>query len=121
MLIAREGLSSLLSFNRHRGNLSIKSPAMDSLLGTLLRAKRVLVLLFARDVVLARQHFGGFAHHHLRHWTEKTVPIHAVYKFLVAQAVSPARPIEVVRQTRHRLRSANKHTVHAPISNLLEP
>ena len=101
MLILRELRGSLLRLEFHRHDLRLKSPAVDSGFGALLRDQRVAVLLLARDAVLLGQHFGSFAHHHLRHGAEKAITIHAIDQLLMAKPVAPARAIEVIGQPRH--------------------
>ena len=54
-------------------------------------SQRILVLFVARDLVLLGENFGSFAHEHFREGTEKSVAIHPVDEFLIAEAISPAR------------------------------
>src|SRR5437660_499813 len=84
-----------------------------------LRHQRILILLIACDFVLLGQHLGGFAHHHPRQGAEESVAIHAVDQFLVAEAVSPASAVKVIRKARHRFGAAGENAVGIAEQNRL--
>ena len=77
-----------------------------------------LVLLLAGNFVMFRQQFGGFAHHHLRHGTEKSVAIHAVDQILIAEAISPAG-LEIIRNSRHGFCAAGQNATGIAEQNRL--
>src|SRR5689334_3485184 len=97
MLIAREHLLALLALDSDWDDLRVKASALDRALSALLRAQRILILLFPRDCELASQNFGGLSHYHLGHWAEESVAIHAINQLLIPKTVSPARAVEVIR------------------------
>ena len=90
-------------------NLCLEASGGNGARGARLRHQRELVLLVAGDLVLLGENLGRLSHEHLRQRTEKSVAIHAVDEFLIAQAISPARPVEIIRKPRHRLRATREN------------
>src|SRR6202041_830131 len=76
-----------------------------------LRQQTVLILFLARDFVLLRQHLGRLAHHHLRQRTEKSVAIHSIPLFLIAEPISPPSTVQIIRNPRHGLGPASENAV----------
>src|SRR5579864_3199868 len=97
MLVAGEGSRSLLALDGYGSDFRIEASGRDRASGAGLRHERKFVLLVARDLVLLGEDLGGFSHHHLREWAEESIAIHAVNKFLIAETISPARSVEIIR------------------------
>src|SRR5260370_8288060 len=89
MFVAGESGCAFFAFNRDRDKFVVESSSSNRPSSAGLRHQRVLILLLARDLVMLRQHFGGFAHQHLRHGTKESAPVHAVPHLLIPQPSSP--------------------------------
>src|SRR5947207_6406459 len=114
MLVPGGAGSALLALTRYGSNLRIQASSSDGPGRPRLRCQREFILLFTRDFVLTREKFGRFPHDHLRQGAEKAVAVHAIDQFLVAQAVSPARAIEIIRKPGHRPRATRKNAAALP-------
>ncbi len=64
MLVTRKDSGALSRLDGDRSDFAVKTAGGDRSGGPLLRTQRELVLLFPRDLVLAGEEFGSFAHHH---------------------------------------------------------
>src|SRR5436305_9218568 len=73
------------------GNFSGNTPCLDRRFGFPLTVEREAVRLLSRDAVFAREHFGGFAHDHVRERALKAVAIHRVDEREAAHLVAPPR------------------------------
>jgi len=92
----------LLAFDLDGSDFRIEATAGLRRRCVLLRHERKPILLFPRDLVLHGESLGGLAHQHLGQRTEKSVAVHAVDELLVAETISPARTLEIIREPRHR-------------------
>src|ERR1035437_7677946 len=119
MLIARKLRRSFFPLDGPRNNPRVKAPRRNRPRRARLRQQRILILLLPRNLVLLRQHLARLAHHHLRQRTEKSVAIHPVHQFLVAQPISPSRLVQIIRNPRHRLRPARQNAVRIAQQNRL--
>jgi len=79
-----------------------------------------LILLFARNLVLLGENFGGLAHDHFRQRAEEAIAIHGVDEFLIAEAVAPASALEVIRNSRHGFGAAGEHAIEIAGGDFLE-
>ena len=93
MLVAIQNLTTFLALQSDWNELGLETPGRQGMRGSSLGTQRELILFLSSDLVLFREHFGGFSHHHLGQRTKKSVAVHAIDKFLVAQAVTPAGAI----------------------------
>ncbi len=118
MFITAKGGRAFLAFDRNRSEFGIEASSRNRPSRAGLRHQCIFVLLLARDLVVLSQHFGGFAHHHLRHRTKESVAIHSVDQILIAQPVSPAR-FKIIRNPRHRFRAARKNATRIAKQNRL--
>src|SRR5579872_3023037 len=108
MFVAVKRLFSFLAFDGNGGNFIAETAGFDGAGGTDLRAESEAILFVASDLVLVGEHFSCFAHQHLGHRTEKSITMHAVDEFLIAEAKSPAC-LEIVWQTRHGFSPARQN------------
>src|SRR5208282_2440492 len=79
-----------------------------------------LILLFARDIVLPSENLSRLAHQHLCQRAEKSVAIHAIDKFLMAETISPPSALKIIGKPRHRFGSARQHAIEVTGSDLLK-
>src|ERR1700741_1419833 len=114
MLVARKRRGSFLTLDGDRDDFRIEASSRDGAGGAGLRHQRKFVLLVARDLVLLGEDFGGFAHHHLGQRAEESIAIHTVDEFLVAETISPARSVEIIRKARHGLGPAGENATRFP-------
>src|SRR5580693_7754806 len=114
MLVARKRRGSFFTLDCYGDDFRIETSSSDRAGGAVLRHERKFVLLVARDFVLFGEDFGGFSHHHLGQRAEESIAIHAVNEFLVAEAISPARSVEIIRKARHGLSTAGKNATRLP-------
>src|SRR5271166_2323472 len=120
MFVAREYGCAFLALDCDRSNFGVEASAGLRRSSALLRHERKLVLLVARDLVLPGQNFSRLAHQHLCHRAEESVAIHTIDKLLIAEAISPARALQIIRKPRHRLGAARQHAIEVAGGDLLE-
>src|SRR3984893_15553481 len=101
MLVAAEGSCAFLVFDGYGNDFIVEAASLNCSPGAGLRHHSVLILLVARNLISLGQHLGSLAHHHLGHGTKKSVAIHAIDQFLMAQTISPARALKIVGKSRH--------------------
>src|SRR5450432_299169 len=119
MFIPRESRRPFLALDHHGHNLRIEPPRCNRPRRASLRRQCEFVLLLARNLVLLRQYLSRLPHHHLRQRTKKSVTIHPIHHFLIPQTVSPPRPIEIIRNPRHRFRPPRENAIRIAKQNRL--
>lgn len=120
MFVAGKRLRAFFTFEGDGRNLIGETICGKRGGGAGLGGEREFVLLVARDLILLRENFRGFAHQQLRHGTEEAVAIHAVDDLLIAEAISPASAIEIKGQARHGFGAAGEHAIEIAVRNLRE-
>src|SRR6266853_1616185 len=97
MFISRKDGSALFALDSERRDFRVEPTGRLRCRCALLRYQSKLILLIARNLILFSENFSGLPHHHLRHWAEESVAIHAIDNLLIAEAISPACPFEIKR------------------------
>ena len=79
MFITTKNVRALLAFKHYGNEFRFEATARESTSSAGLRAQSELVLFIASELVLLRQHLGGFPHHHFGQRAEKPITVHAVH------------------------------------------
>ena len=88
-------------FDTHGGDLVLKTPRLASLLTFVLAMGGELVLLSPGDIEIVDQRLRRLPHYNACQRTEKTVAIHTVHQFVVAQSQTPTSLLQQVRHLTH--------------------
>ena len=116
MFVAREDGCAFFAFDGDGHDFGVEASGGLRGSGALLRGEGELILLLAGDFVLLGKKFRGFPHQHFRERTEEAVAVHAIDEFLSAEAISPARAVEIIRDPRHRLGSSGECASRLPVA-----
>ena len=78
MLVASENGGAFLALDGYGNNFGVEASLGLGGGSALLRCEGELILLFASDLILLGEEFGGLAHEHLGHRAEESIAIHAI-------------------------------------------